>query len=732
MSLHESTTNKTLNSKSELITNVTTTMRPSSTNITSNEANLLDQNKEEEADEDEDGGNSKDEESLQDSNEAQEDVQKAVIIEPPDPIATDEHATNSGEEEELVAEEELNRRVFMGASKGSSENPRRLRSKLFLGGPVRGRRRNRRQRKASKTTKSTQTRQSFTTADYRGVNLNDLSTSGNPISSTIRQHFPILPRGQKISTAVQKLILNKLTPQTSYPQSTKQSFAHEGSAGHPYSSNSMLMKQASGFMDSSRLNDYTNHWASSDDLPTYSANALKQHDQKMVPIEVIGLDPVVADSILFGPNEAQSESSQKYSTAGRAHSQVNLPHSLHVTRALASPERPRASSILHIHHFHHTPKQKPTEIEHSQGQQGEPASADDHQSDVASSQNPEPNREQWNESQAQSHEGRQLFVNEKGELVYLAADGQNTSGDNRPPSVLGSEQETQTEQSLDNSNESQQKVAEQQETQHESQGNEPSAGQTDHQASGVTNQEQIETVNLVPVSHGGGLANETSAWSANHNNESPRSSANRGQLYKPSQVKLSQLPHSKAIGPHQMVYAQTDGGMATAGYSNQPSRHHEGDGRMLMVTYRPQKHPLVNVTESMMLNRHRNVYNEGQESKSLPISAKNVAALNQQSASDSSNLFLHRLRLQQQLLAQHGQHSQEHPEVQSPNLGKDFPLFAVRPQVNLLDPNSHRINGNKTALTSESQDGDGERPQGKGCNEVPIVLFANGLLSTLH
>lgn len=454
-----------------------------------------------------------------------------------DETPTTKQALLAINEEAINSDETLSKRAFL-INRGSSisEELRKLRkqrAKFFPKGSVLKR------KKGKKKFKSTQTRQSSaTTASYenlaaptdqyvqllRQLKLQHhqqqqhqhqyrqpsfVSASINPISSTLRQHFPSLATNtHQLSSTVQKLIMGKLSPQTS---GTRQSgrlvplqlqlaaaaAAHDNNdqqqqvmypsivSAHSLHGGETLTYTKSP--SSNRLNEVLHQWASSDESPMYasSGSLLKQairqqqvnnpnpnpnpnlnlnpnanKSNKMIPIEIIGLDPAVTNSIMYGSNESLRGNSHPISDSSPVSSGDDMDHKQHGVyhassiRAPHMPskayaERPKASSILHIHHFHTQAKANSPMMQHQRqiGSNADASSAEQQEIVVSGSQSTpadgllqviqhqQPTGQQhityqqpdrgYRSGQAPQH--KQVYVNDRGQLVYLSVEDQNST-----------------------------------------------------------------------------------------------------------------------------------------------------------------------------------------------------------------------------------------------------------------------------------------------------------------
>lgn len=769
--------------------------------------------------------------------------------------------------DEEANDEILSKRAFI-INRGSSISKelrklKKQRAKLFPKGSVL------RRKKEKKKFKSTQTRQSSaTTASYGNLTPTDqyvhllqqlklqqqqnlqpsfVSTaSSNPISYTLRQHFPSLATNtQQLSSTVQKLIMGKLSPQTS---GTRQSGRLVPLQLHTDHNNDPqqypgIVSSAHGELSSyninnknptsSRLNEVISQWASSDESPIYASSgslikqAIKQQQvspstkNKMIPIEIIGLDPAVTNSIMYGSNEALRENSHPSSDSSQAyhqqtpvssnaddldhkhhnHHHLNHNHepkiyqpslirgSGHLARTKVF-ERPKASSILHIHHFH-TQAKPTTSIEHHQRQIGSSADASsaDQQEMIVSGGRNSPAAEnllhviqQQQQQQQPVHQHiqyqqpdrayknsltpqhQQVYVNDRGQLVYLSVEDQNSTSivtQSRPIDSQEVQQQQQQQQVEPQSGENQDQASWQtvglqvesppnshdQQSSHQDniqQQNEYSSGTPEsqgldsqllQQADGQEQQQQHQQQELHSLPQQqleSNLEQDQAAIqlqtalnsSQSIGNNHPESVNNHhgGILMVPRQIQ----PHQQSGDPKQtrQVFLATNDDQTTAttigsmiGRGNRAQHEVQTESpdnkqhQFLMVSYKPkpqQYQSLQNITQYSSDESYgtstntRNPYNEGQESKPSLVSANTYPG---QQLFKSANILLKPFASNIAHLSQPAGHQliggSNFNSV--PYGGSDITLTRYRP-LNLTEPLSHIImeNQNRAVRTNFS------------------------------
>lgn len=415
---------------------------------------------------------------------------------------------------------------------------RNQRAKLFAKGQSKRRRRRRKSKQGTNAPddekrqtgsspvaliKSMQTRQGSTTstttsatmlANYGQRQPEPAASSSSALSNTIRQHLPSF----QLSAAMQRLVMNKLgvQQQQQQPHALKSlDSQHQHLAGanrplefafdYPASASSIaqeltpnrLIKQQQLQLDEHpRLAELISQWAAvTGDEPAASypvaAKAARvpmmgsptaANGGRMIPIEIIGLDPTVTSSILYGApelsssqrvpagSELPSDSNQVFaangptdalaSFDGRARPPAGESPSAGANPMEQEPERPdnrdparpgqtggrlKPSSVFHIHHFHHT-QTKPAAASQQEATNGDEQQHQQPQLQPQQQQQ-QPQEDQNNQQTEQPgdlKQQQQVAVNEKGELVYLpiehGGEPPATSGAETPDAKVGPHQ----------------------------------------------------------------------------------------------------------------------------------------------------------------------------------------------------------------------------------------------------------------------------------------------------
>lgn len=597
----------------------------------------------------------------EDANEAQENVQSSVVTDPDEqyqPAESRKEASINGTSVENAEQDEdlLSRRASLRGSSKLSEEVRRLREHAKLLGkiPLSSKRAKRRKKKGAGSrdkamSKSTLTRQSTTTVGYG--NLQEWPS----ISSSIRQHFPTLANPLQLPSAVQKLIMNKLNPNTGQHQNPRQNLEsliqqqHQNQLpqGMDESALNEIMHQHQ--KDNGRLVDFLNQWAPSEDTPTLAgmnSASLDKHQpsNNMVPVEIIGLDPAVTNSILYDSNgsvDSQADSSQTYPSKGDNSANSIYPQSdMHQVNQygasnLQSKGYPgRTSSVLHIHHFHHSQVRPGNAM--MQGQAGTGMKTDDQGESSANGNNVQ-SIESLSGNYVQTRQQQEkviqspMYVNEKGEVVYLAMaaptsqDDQSGGAENRP--MNGESEQTEQQQlnsgspgtnqeiQLIDPNNPQNHISQHQMNQ-EYPGLDSTRAQGDPMQSTIIGDSSgTEEHPMDPSS----MQEQTTSRPQQVANESP-SSHSVYAMTKNRQLYGTKHPRAFAeTSDSQTVHSESSqiGPETNSGDAKQPQK------QLLMVSYKPQQQPQRNITEDSRTPKGtRNPYNEGQESKSSLITAK--------------------------------------------------------------------------------------------------------------
>lgn len=591
-------------------------------------------------------------------------------------------------------------------------------------------------RKLSGSAKSRpmQTRQTSASSNFGYPSLDSgLSGALNqrpPITSTIRQHLPSLPSSFQISSAVQKLLMNKFGANSQQPtmagsmggrlkdyqhQELPQLDMSSTIANIPIQSISPSVSSSLAAEDN-RLADLLHQWAPSEMEPSTAmiptngyaqmTSASTNHkypiqaashqtkittaaNNKLIPIEIIGLDPSVTNTILYGAQQGEGASGQ---SAGDQIPSIYRPDSessqLHQTIGKdgvpSGPYgQPKPSSIFHIHHFHHTKVSQPAQegvgsntTEEQQTELQQPARLQQQISlaDGGGGSGPTeaPNDAQAGSSQDMKHQ-QQVALNEKGELLYAPIEHQGPGGDSN--SVSDEPQEAQTSaksrgqpqtmqvihtsSTISDHNEHQQMI-EQPPHQSVSMQTEP-----DHQVA-YQNQGQVEPSSGLESSEGPQgqhqvvpMRNQTLLSAFHQPAIMYANSANLRNLRHQANDPRAQIPSYEPPGggggKKRVVYVTPNGQMVhlvdqnelAAGHSQltelaEPGGGHQKQSQnLLMVAYRPQYEQQVasnqtshttqtfegQATEAELQTPavQRNPYNEGSESKAFSVAATKTA-----------------------------------------------------------------------------------------------------------
>lgn len=387
-----------------------------------------------------------------------------------EPIEGNENPTNQTESDDLS----LDRRFFIENGrliglKGSSQKIKKLTNQR-LNSLSKKFKRNKHKSFITKSKPSTRQAQVTSVGAHQDFESDAHKHVTSLKSRHYNQHLPL-------ASMVQKLVLNKWNPVDDDLQQQQQVKANLRKISQLRNSRNqqqkLLMQQ--NLMDSplglwgtsnpSRLPEQAN-WAAirqaalplpvagdifgnsaaSEDSPTYSssisAGKLNQlhHNARLVPVEIIGLDPEATRSILYNDNlfDDYSAPSSPYHQSPRANIQPEAQQSLTKLRYpfqgvdgsrsqnqtkktdhLSAPTLPE-QKVVHIHFFHDQPTRS---LNNSSSQT---ILLDD---GSRSNQNVE--------GVQQQDEVQQVFVNEKGEIV--SAEGQRE----RPQVAMTSTQETE-------------------------------------------------------------------------------------------------------------------------------------------------------------------------------------------------------------------------------------------------------------------------------------------------
>lgn len=476
----------------------------------------------------------------------------------------------------------------------------------FLGKGMRAKRRKKRTKPKQAAPKSSQTRQSSTS--HIGVTTmasNEQSSAAISLANTLKQHLPSI----NLSSGMQKLIMTKLG--STGPASTlfkqqqqQQQMAAQESpqyieasgqvqaqpVGSPADAN-LLIRHASGFIENPRLAEYpwppgsmpSSMQSASEDNAAYfpslgaEPNKVMLQPNKMIPVEIVGLDPVVASSILRDTTgSAQLLGEPQHVPEASSPPQSNpvlFPHQQQLgTRPVGEGDHMRSSakssSILHIHHFHH-PGSRASSILGSNSVQRPSSPVAGPETEVHNGSNrgavgenshfeasEEPTRQVHNPKSNQMQR-EQTFVNDKGELVYLAMEEQAGS----PPDSVADQQQ-------------------------------PEKAEGDSES----NQHAVDQ--------------NKGAW--NH----------RGtHIGRPQQLAGLMSPNQASSELQQRIYLTKSGQPVNIIGMGKPPFLRDDKQRLLMVSYKPQ---LQNMTSVESESASRAPFNDGQESRPGLLSSKHI------------------------------------------------------------------------------------------------------------
>lgn len=453
--------------------------------------------------------------------EVQENINYPTLLEP----SSSSNVTNSnnlgegGEEgEELEEEDEISKRFFSNSRLNNLPGHEELKKTLLLKNRHKTNlfkikklkdRKYKRNKNRTRKKLTSQQRQAITTTTSGYGNLLESSSNSNsnnnkPLSTTLKEHFPSLATPINLSTAVQRLIMNKLNSALTSSGSSNNhnnnnnNLGNTASASSQHSSSSVYpgyQKQHNHYMQQSQqspsyaddqmafrdhmwdssMKDHYSGSGSSNSATSPSLVSVGGGDDRagnskpVIPIEIIGLDPAVTNSILFGdggdqndflssssrspspppnrsPSPAQSIYSSSYNNNNNRYNNVYSPSG--PVAVIGGP--PKASSVLHVHHFHMQKNQPPTalisqqeasskllinhhhhqpsyynhqpSLEQQQLEQQQQQSQQQQQQD-------EPSNQQQQQPQQQQ---QQVFYNDKGDLVYLTVENQGVGGGEQP------------------------------------------------------------------------------------------------------------------------------------------------------------------------------------------------------------------------------------------------------------------------------------------------------------
>lgn len=597
--------------------------------------------------------------------------------------------------------DEIERRLFVESGKKISDELKRFReqrAKRFSRKQKHRRKRNRKRRRQISNkhlVKMTQTRQSSSsTQAYDGtaslpvtdaslitLNHQQQQHPNNQLTSSLKNHRP---NPMNLSSAVQRLIMSKLGTGTNnnnhqHQQQLRagQKFANEQQSSstsaiviNPMPNVEFLQPAEEYRGDNQATKKYPHHQlhqpdlfadnfgqphASSafgasttigdgNDVSTFHAGRLSSstsagNSRQVVPIEIIGLDPAVTNSIIYGSDNGESElpldsghshyaSNLAAATSGENTDQQSGASNLQQTRG--SRNTMNQPSILHIHHFHPlaggnskqqmadataavaaaatsaghggegelAEQQQLSEVSQQQQQLQQTGQAGDETNGGAEQIN-ETTRDQREANQwhgaEQKFQNQQLFVTNKGELVYLAV--QDKTGDGVHESVAGhsgesvdpSEPQTQ-ENTVGDAHVQDQLTAER-----------PNNDSSEHQFIPAGYQQQVIIMqhpngsrSIVPIKQ----ANNGNQQSNETGEEDTNNSASAGQTM-----------------PVNMAKPTTNGSQL----QNQANK-------MIMVSYRPSNmRQTVQGNGTQVQVPMRGAYNDGQESTHMLSEQKQAA-----------------------------------------------------------------------------------------------------------
>lgn len=620
-------------------------------------------------------------EEEEDSNEALEDKHHATVVEPDDSenvsaaklreIRAPNDGLNSEKSISLdvvdESDDEIERRLLVGSK--ISEELRKLReqrAKRLSKKQRRQRRRNKKRRRqisGKNLAKMTQTRQSSSSTQAYDATAAASSTdspmiTASPLTTGLRQH---LPNPLNLSSAVQRLLLGKLSSANSATQRNpqdqqvalgqslaEQKFSASNQQGtsmmtiNPMLHNIEYLQAANDYQGTAshlphrnrhHLQPSSSDGLFSDSFAQAQASSISgagtaagssfaarlpavSNNRQVVPIEIIGLDPAVTNSIIYGGGELQlldngggatspGDNSDNQSGASNQLRQLQQTRGLrNINLDSGSRANLNQPAILHIHHFHTSSaggKQTVvdaggTEQEMSDvGQQQQPQ-AQEQQNETNVSVEPNSNepatasqdaqqiqtisnsagQNQWQTTQG--IQNQQLFVNDKGELVYLAVQNGGPATDDSQETNSSSESGEQA----------------------------PISEPASHEGE-------------PPGGHGGPHAQAGSPT------DEPAAVSNRQQQLfytrHPSDRQIVPIPMHANGGPQAAINhneaSETDYGGSEASLAQPPESGAQSDdaGKMIMVSYRPSGGGQASNSSSVIREQPmRGAYNDGQES----------------------------------------------------------------------------------------------------------------------
>lgn len=609
--------------------------------------------------------------------EAQENIQSSIMAEPETP----DHSSSPGSPSQvnekcnnttICFEQENSLTESPEAPLSSEPSERRLFGVGTLGEEVRKLRNQKnkllsranlkRRKKRKKTNQNEQKNLPKTSQTRQGSSVQTTGTgASSSISNSFRQHFasPL-----QFPSSVQKMIMSKLNrpqPSASNQHQTRIKPVHSNSGDASLPQDLFFQHSSGNFIDHQQQNSESlNQWIQNEAMPFHAQqNGAKHHHMgsKMIPIEIIGLDPSVTKSILHSNSqmagtEAQADMSQMYTTShnlnGAAPTRMNPVYASELALKDAASQaarglrtgqasiqtagtgRPITASVLHIHHFHTQAKpgegsqqQLSTSNGDEQQQQQQELSSiggntvaptqlppTDNNLSMHFQQQPRPHHTETTKLQV-ADQPQQVFLNEKGELVYLSSGidaNLKASQDNRSPSSSEVHDSPAEQQSM---------VGDKQLAQQQVLSDEPQQvhneviGTGEQAASSIMQQQKLQHpqhLQQFTVREPGESSTDeaTAATNPNRNEPMPRtqSSATKHRVF--------------ITTTGQMISVMTPGGSRT---DDTPAIGGPMNDKLLMVAYKPQHlHRFKNATNEDSTGV-RAPYNEGQESQTTPMSA---------------------------------------------------------------------------------------------------------------
>lgn len=502
------------------------------------------------------------------------------------------------------------------------------------------------------------------------------AAASQTISNVIKHRFPT-----PLSAAMQKLLLGKLATGSSadFPRLSinKQNLLQQN---QPSSSSnymmSTLMQNPQGveylrelLKQSMTLNrdhkgpmlPYESQLASNTLLKyTQAANQLSGDSDalnhpaagdKLIPVEIIGLDPAVTDSILHNNHNSNSNVNNQHDSslvdsqadatrvfesigAGNSHDafrDTDVVSAAHTSDLHQRPSQ-KPSSVFHIHHYHHT-KSSPSNLPRPQADTTETSHVQERPASPPGTSEASATSDHEDQTQIQDDNPKppqQVLVNDRGQLVYMSmndANAANASGSQSGASVEG--QQTAAE------DESKQTEVGFKRPMQQSEPSPDSEAQQVDQTDDSDSQQSDEVQRQPPRDYGrdqvlvhgqeGQEYFENQMKAANRHREAPMRGRYPSHRHNSSRLVRYQAEMSPERLPNSYWQMQdVTGAQATNDHHERYLKHPAHP--LLMVSYRPQQqvHANSSIYSELPAGLRRYPYNEGSESKSSLVAAKGL------------------------------------------------------------------------------------------------------------